>query len=213
MTIVEPILTFFFYAIVAIAAQNAIFTRALGVSRLVKIVDDGSVELFKFGALLTAVQLISSLLSFFAGRALMGLALPYKSAFLPLVLVLCSAIAFFIVLLILVLPKKRALAKDYVTLLPMAEVEGLCDRIAILHHGELVFCGAVAELTAHTGGSTIVSLQTAKGRETFAAADLTAALLAKLTELQRKQIAVLDIQTNRRTLEECFINIAKGAGR
>lgn len=120
MTIVEPILTFFFYAIVAIAAQNAIFTRALGVSRLVKIVDDGSVELFKFGALLTAVQLISSLLSFFAGRALMGLALPYKGAFLPLVLVLCSAIAFFIVLLVLVLPKKRALAKDYLALLPMA---------------------------------------------------------------------------------------------
>ncbi|MDD2992113.1 MAG: Rnf-Nqr domain containing protein [Pygmaiobacter sp.] len=115
MTIVEPILTFFFYAIVAIAAQNAIFTRALGVSRLVKIVDDGSVELFKFGALLTAVQLISSLLSFFAGRAL-----PYKAAFLPLVLVLCSAIAFFIVLLVLVLPKKRALAKDYLSLLPMA---------------------------------------------------------------------------------------------
>ena len=50
MTILEPILTFFFYAIVAVAAQNAIFTRALGVSRLVKIVDDGSVELFKFGA-------------------------------------------------------------------------------------------------------------------------------------------------------------------
>ena len=120
MTILEPILTFFFYAIVAVAAQNAIFTRALGVSRLVKIVDDGSVELFKFGALLTAVQLISSLLSFFAGRALMALTLPYKAAFLPLVLVLCSAIAFFIVLLILVLPKKRALAKDYVTLLPMA---------------------------------------------------------------------------------------------
>ena len=95
----------------------------------------------------------------------------------------------------------------------MAEVEGLCDRIAILHHGELIFCGAVAELTAHTGGSTTVLLQTAQGRETFAAADLTAALLKKLTELQRKQIAVLDIQTNRRTLEECFINIAKGAGR
>ncbi len=95
----------------------------------------------------------------------------------------------------------------------MAEVEGLCDRIAILHHGELVFCGTVAELTAHTGGSTTVSLQTAQGRETFAATDLAAALLTKLTELQRKQIAVLDIQTNRRTLEECFINIAKGAGR
>ena len=141
MTIVEPILTFFFYAIVAIAAQNAIFTRALGVSRLVKIVDDGSVELFKFGALLTAVQLISSLLSFFAGRALMALTLPYKAAFLPLVLVLCSAIAFFIVLLILVLPKKRALAKDYVTLLPMATFN--CSILGTL-------------LLTSTGGYTLV---------------------------------------------------------
>ena len=141
MTIVEPILTFFFYAIVAVAAQNAIFTRALGVSRLVKIVDDGSVELFKFGALLTAVQLISSLLSFFAGRALMALTLPYKAAFLPLVLVLCSAIAFFIVLLILVLPKKRALAKDYVTLLPMATFN--CSILGTL-------------LLTSTGGYTLV---------------------------------------------------------
>lgn len=141
MTIVEPILTFFFYAIVAVAAQNAIFTRALGVSRLVKIVDDGSVELFKFGALLTAVQLISSLLSFFAGRALMALTLPYKAAFLPLVLVLCSALAFFIVLLVLVLPKKRALAKDYVTLLPMATFN--CSILGTL-------------LLTSTGGYTLV---------------------------------------------------------
>ena len=141
MTILEPILTFFFYATVAVAAQNAIFTRALGVSRLVKIVDDGSVELFKFGALLTAVQLISSLLSFFAGRALMALTLPYKAAFLPLVLVLCSAIAFFIVLLILVLPKKRALAKDYVTLLPMATFN--CSILGTL-------------LLTSTGGYTLV---------------------------------------------------------
>ena len=141
MTILEPILTFFFYAIVAVAAQNAIFTRALGVSRLVKIVDDGSVELFKFGALLAAVQLISSLLSFFAGRALMALTLPYKAAFLPLVLVLCSAIAFFIVLLILVLPKKRALAKDYVTLLPMATFN--CSILGTL-------------LLTSTGGYTLV---------------------------------------------------------
>ena len=141
MTILEPILTFFFYAIVAVAAQNAIFTRALGVSRLVKIVDDGSVELFKFGALLTAVQLISSLLSFFAGRALMALTLPYKAAFLPLVLVLCSAIAFFIVLLVLVLPQKRALAKDYVTLLPMATFN--CSILGTL-------------LLTSTGGYTLV---------------------------------------------------------
>ena len=60
MTVLRPLLTFFLYAILAVAAQNAIFTRALGVSRLVKMVEDGSVELLKFGLLLTLIQLLSS---------------------------------------------------------------------------------------------------------------------------------------------------------
>ena len=31
---------FFFYAVVGVFAQNAVFTRALGVSRIVKLADD-----------------------------------------------------------------------------------------------------------------------------------------------------------------------------
>ena len=109
MTILRPVFTFFLYAILAVAAQNAIFSRALGVSRLVKMVEDGSVELFKFGLLLTIVQFFSSLLG-----------LSYKTAFLPLVLVLCSTVVFLLVLLAIALAGNRIAARDYLELLPMA---------------------------------------------------------------------------------------------
>lgn len=120
MTVLRPVLAFFVYAVVAVAAQNAIFTRALGVSRLVKMVDDGSVELLKFGALLTFVQFLSSLLGYFVNRLLAGSSFAYKAAFQPLVLVLCSVVAFFVVLLGVALLGGRIAAKDYVELLPMA---------------------------------------------------------------------------------------------
>lgn len=120
MTVLRPVLAFFVYAVVAVAAQNAIFTRALGVSRLVKMVDDGSVELLKFGALLTFVQFLSSLLGYFVNRLLAGSSFAYKAAFQPLVLVLCSVVAFFVVLLGVALLGSRIAAKDYVELLPMA---------------------------------------------------------------------------------------------
>ena len=120
MTVLRPVLAFFVYAVVAVAAQNAIFTRALGVSRLVKMVDDGSVELLKFGALLTFVQFLSSLLGHFVNRLLAGSSFAYKAAFQPLVLVLCSVVAFFVVLLGVALLGGRIAAKDYVELLPMA---------------------------------------------------------------------------------------------
>ena len=41
-------------------AENAVFSRALGVSRLVKLVDDSTVDTLVFGGLMCAVQLISA---------------------------------------------------------------------------------------------------------------------------------------------------------
>ena len=114
------ILGFFAYAVLAVAAQNAVFTRALGVSRLVRIVEDGSIELYKFGALLGAVQLISSVLGFCFNRLLAGVALSWKGAVQPLILVLCSTVAFFVVLLTLALAGSKNTARSYLDLLPMA---------------------------------------------------------------------------------------------
>lgn len=75
----------------------------IGVSRLVKMVEDGSVELLKFGLLLTLIQLLSSRAGLLRKSLLMASSFAYKAAFQPVVLVLCSILAFFIVLLGIVL--------------------------------------------------------------------------------------------------------------
>ena len=120
MTVVRPVLAFFLSAVAVVAAQNAVFTRSLGVSRLVKIVSEGSVELFKFGVMHICVQLLSSLLAYGANRLLPAGA-PWRSACLPLTLVLCAIAAFFMVWAGLwLLPNGQALVRDYVALLPGA---------------------------------------------------------------------------------------------
>ena len=58
--VLQALASFFAYAVMAVFAQNAVFTRALGVSRVVKLVDDGTVDTVMFGSLLCAVQLISA---------------------------------------------------------------------------------------------------------------------------------------------------------
>ncbi|MEG0803325.1 MAG: Rnf-Nqr domain containing protein [Pygmaiobacter sp.] len=121
MIVLKSVFTFFFYAVVAIAAQNAVFTRALGVSRLVKLADEGPFALAKFTVLLTAIQMISAPLAFLANRLLIGFA--YRAAVRPLVMVLCSGIAYLIVLLLVALLTQKTSVKglrDYITLLPMA---------------------------------------------------------------------------------------------
>ena len=109
---------FFAYAVMAVFAQNAVFTRALGVSRLVKLVDDTTVDSLTFGALLCAVQLISAPLGYFVNLWLAQY--PYRMYIRPLVMVLCSTVAFFIVLLVVVVFFRLHGAREIVAVLPMA---------------------------------------------------------------------------------------------
>lgn len=110
--------SFFAYAVIAVFAQNAVFTRSLGVSRLVKLSEDDEVGSLVFGALLCAVQIISAMMGFFVNRWL------FASAFWiylrPLVMVLCSAAAFFVVLLVVVICFRVHGAREIVAVLPMA---------------------------------------------------------------------------------------------
>ena len=50
--VLQALASFFAYAVMAVFAQNAVFTRALGVSRVVKLVDDGTVDTVMFGSTL-----------------------------------------------------------------------------------------------------------------------------------------------------------------
>lgn len=94
----------------------------------------------------------------------------------------------------------------------MAEVENLCDRIAILNDGVIVFMGTVMELTARVGRHYEIHIETEQGEECFEADNIGDTMLALLEEYKRKGVEVLDIKIDRGTLEQHFIDIARGNG-
>ncbi len=49
----------------------------------------------------------------------------------------------------------------------MAEVENLCDRIAILNNGNIAFCGTATELTNKIGEKYFIHIKTQQGNNTF----------------------------------------------
>ena len=93
----------------------------------------------------------------------------------------------------------------------MAEVEDLCDRIAILQDGNIAFVGTVDEFTAIGGKRHIIRIKTAEGQKEYKTEDITETLFNVLTEYKQKGISISDIHTDRVSLEQNFINIIRGA--
>lgn len=91
----------------------------------------------------------------------------------------------------------------------MAEVEALCDRIAILNDGKIVFCGTAAELTETIGKKYFIHIKTAKGTDTIETDSIEDTLISLLRTLKEKGISVLDIKVDRGTLEQHFIELAR----
>lgn len=91
----------------------------------------------------------------------------------------------------------------------MAEVETLCDRIAILNDGNIVFCGTASELTDKVGKKYFIHIKTQQGNTTFETDNIEDTLLSLLGELKHKGIGVLDIKVDRGTLEQHFIEMAR----
>lgn len=91
----------------------------------------------------------------------------------------------------------------------MAEVEALCDRIAILNDGNIVFCGTASELTDMLGRKYFIHLRTQAGDKSFETDNIKDALISLLGELKQKKIHVLDIKVDRGTLEQHFIEMAR----
>lgn len=69
----------------------------------------------------------------------------------------------------------------------MAEVETLCDRIAILKDGKIAFIGTIEELTAAVGKQYTVHITTPVGRQSFVTDNLTQTLLEKFSEYKDKK--------------------------
>lgn len=91
----------------------------------------------------------------------------------------------------------------------MAEVETLCDRIAILNSGKIVFCGTPSELTDKVGRRYYIHLKTQEGVKSFETTNIEDTLISLLQECKQKKIRISDIKVDRGTLEQHFIKIAR----
>ncbi|MGI6349569.1 MAG: ABC transporter ATP-binding protein [Eubacteriaceae bacterium] len=93
----------------------------------------------------------------------------------------------------------------------MAEVENLCDRLAILSEGEIAFIGTVGQLNETIGKRYNIMIQTEDKTEKYESDNIGNTLLALLGQYKENGETVVDIQIDRGSLEQHFMKIAKGA--
>lgn len=91
----------------------------------------------------------------------------------------------------------------------MAEVESLCDRIAILKNGRIIFAGTAAQLTETVGRRYQIHIQTDQGEEDYESGDIGVTLAAILKSCEERHAAIWDIRVDRGTLEQHFVKIAR----
>lgn len=90
----------------------------------------------------------------------------------------------------------------------MEEVETLCDRIAILNDGKIVFCGTASELTQKIGKKYVIHIKTQQGSSTIETDNIENELLSLIGGLKQKGIGILDLSVDRGTLEQHVIEVA-----
>ena len=95
----DAVATFFGYAVLAVFAQNAIFTRGLGVSRLVQLVGDDRTSSWWFALMLCVTQVLVAPLAFYAGGFIAPL--ENRAQLRPLVYLACIAVVCLFELLVL----------------------------------------------------------------------------------------------------------------
>ena len=110
---------FFSYAVLAIFAQNAIFTRGLGVSRLVQLGGDKRTSSWWFALMLCITQVLVAPLAFYAGRLLAPL--PNRAQLRPVVYLACIAVVCLFELVVLKLAKGPR-SGQLIRILPIAAV-------------------------------------------------------------------------------------------
>lgn len=91
----------------------------------------------------------------------------------------------------------------------MAEVETLCDRIAILNNGNIVFIGTVGELNVQVGKRFSIDIETEQGNEVFETDNIGDTLLTLLENYKQNDVSILNIKISRGTLEQHFMELAR----
>ena len=118
--VIQAVGVFFSYAVLAIFAQNAVFTRGLGVSRLVQLVGDERTSSGWFALLLCVTQVLVAPLAFYAGG--FAAAQPNFAQLRPLVYLACVAVVSLFEFLVLWAARGRRHGGQLLRILPAAAV-------------------------------------------------------------------------------------------
>ena len=109
---------FFNYAVLAVFAQNAVFTRGLGVSRLVQLVGDERTSSGWFALLLCVTQVLVAPLAWYAGSWIAPL--DNRAQLRPLVYVACIAVVCLAEQLLLLLGRALPHSGQLLRIVPLA---------------------------------------------------------------------------------------------
>ena len=118
--VMQAVGVFFSYAVLAIFAQNAVFTRGLGVSRLVQLVGDERTSSWWFALLLCVTQTMVAPLAFYAGWLISPL--PNRAQLRPLVYLACVALVSLFEFAVLWLARGKNHGGQLLRILPSAAV-------------------------------------------------------------------------------------------
>ena len=120
---------FFSYALLAVFAQNAIFTRALGVSRLVQLVGDDRTSSVLFGLQLCITQVLMAPIAWYAGGWITPLT--NRAQLRPLVYMACIAAVCVLEQLVLWAAKSLPYRSALLRIVPLAGLNS-CVRGTVL---------------------------------------------------------------------------------
>lgn len=122
--VMQAVGVFFGYAVLAVFAQNAVFTRGLGVSRLVQLVGDERTSSGWFALLLCVTQVLVAPLAFYAGVVVA--AQPNPAQLRPLVYLACVAVVSLFEFIVLWAARGKRHGGQLLRILPLAAVNSAC---------------------------------------------------------------------------------------
>ncbi len=118
--VMQAVGVFFSYAVLAVFAQNAVFTRGLGVSRLVQLVGDERTSSGWCALLLCVTQVLVAPLAFYAGGFVA--ARPNPAQLRPLVYLACVAVVSLFEFIVLWAARGKRHGGQLLRILPLAAV-------------------------------------------------------------------------------------------
>ena len=152
---------FFSYALLAVFAQNAIFTRALGVSRLVQLVGDDRTRGWLFGMQLCITQVLVAPLAWFVGHQWLA-PLPNRAQLRPLAYIACIAVVCLLEHLVLWTAKGAPYRSVLLRIVPLAGLNSCVLGTVLVERTQTVTLGQSLGFGLGSGAGYLLAVLLAK---------------------------------------------------